>query len=237
MKRATALFLLVGSSPAFARPFQFFQHHEARPQASTLWSDGRLSINAADLQPKKHQKGWAVFRARQSSPSLAWLTSPLFIPVAESLDMNLVLVPIDDLAELDQLAPTAHEEGGACGSLEFIPQNYRLQSTQSLATPIFSSLASFTEIPSLLDAVDLSKIDATIAGLEQLTSRYHKHNVGITAPHVIADSWRRLASGNSGLTVVERAHHTHAVDVDVDLGREQDGLAAADRVRVDLDVR
>ena len=207
MIKPAIILLLFAGSQAFAEPLKAFA---PRRGSSILWSNGQASLQSKDLDPRLGKEGWVALRLGAQSPLLGLQSSRFFARIPDSNTTDYVFLPVDDLKLLDTLAPIAHEETGSCGALEFMPRGYSLQSSIDFAAPKFSSWAQFSEIPPILSDIDAASMQNTVATLAALTSRYHNHPVGQTAPQTLAQSWRSLRGTNSAILIDEFPHQNTA---------------------------
>lgn len=149
--------------------------------------------------------GYAVLRLKPSTIALLPLTSH-YAAIPGTTDLQLALVPIDHMQQLDALAPLAHADAGACGSLEFMPLDYRLADTIEFAKPHYPALAHFSELPPLLAEISLERIDAAIKQVLTLPSRFHSDTEGMKAGASIAELWRAQLKSAQRWSIEEITH-------------------------------
>lgn len=174
------------------------------PRAQLLWSNGELSIDGA-RPPQLGELGLAVLRMRPTSPRRVFLPGKSrLLPLPSPY--HLVIVPIDDMKELDRLALIAHDEAGLCGNLEFMAKDYRLASGIDFATPYFPARARFDALSSVVAGVSLAKIDEHIDRITSLSTRFHSSTVGKNASTTLMGLWTEITAPLNRWTLSEVTH-------------------------------
>ncbi len=203
MKRITLIILFVQS---LAAAFPLTSPGRDQGRSAWRWSDGHYGLNLKEPLPPA-RLGYAILRLRPQSALLPLLPpSTLYAPVPATLDMNLALIPIDRVEELNALAPLAHAEISACGSLEFLPLNYRLVDSIDFASPYFAATASFPELETLLTQVSLERIQQHMNQILTLPTRFHIDTLGSTASSTLVQLWKSQLTQPERWTIEEIVH-------------------------------
>lgn len=117
-----------------------------------------------------------------------------------------ILTPIDDPSELDKLAVISHEATGFCGSIDFYPLHYSLATTIAHSPPYFAANAHFAELDTILQDVQLSKMNDTITTMSSLPSRFHKHSTGQDASQTVSTIMQNQLLAPSDWQIAEYTH-------------------------------
>jgi len=117
-----------------------------------------------------------------------------------------LLVPLENVRELDKLAVISHEATGFCGSLDYYPPGYQLAPSVTHKKPYFAASAHFDELESILSEVQLSKMDETITTLTTLPSRFHRHSTGKDASQTVTSLFQAQLASPTDWVINEFPH-------------------------------
>lgn len=189
-----SLLLASPGSIAVSAPLELQARSASAPDI--LWTDGILALQKPRSGPSP-KLGYAVFKARPSLKLDTFLPKgSTRTPLAQSLDLNYYVAPIDSQQTLQELARLAHDSTGMCGSLELIPLTSSIQSTVTIYPPIYGSRMALDEAKTLIEEVSLGAMDVTIDTLAALPSRFYNHAQGQNAHTTVRQIWEGLITNN-----------------------------------------
>lgn len=166
-----------------------------------VWSsDGRIyfpeKLANHILKQKTHGMVMVSFKPNSSFSHSVFFDQRTYAFYSNpSSGIGRAVLIINDSKERDEIASAAHENTGACGSIEILDAEYPLSSDDlgDALSPIVPTSVKSTTLLSRLNEVSSDNIKSTTQTLENMGTRYHAGSTPNTVSDAVKSSWQALA--------------------------------------------
>ena len=105
-------------------------------------------------------------------------------------------------SEREQLAKAVHDDIHACGGIEQITPSLRLMALGDAASPMSPTSVPSPSVQALVEQINSSLMQSTVASLEAMGTRYHASSQPNQVSDAVYSQWQSLAPAGASVTQV-----------------------------------